>query len=76
MKFSETEVLTKTPGYTDRFVKKTIEIKWHPDNICGEEGLKLSNAWNRSTSLLRHHNTHTRRENPKKTQRRTSKTGN
>jgi hypothetical protein len=55
IKIHETEVLAKTSGYMDPLVKYTKEIKLQPE-IQREESFKLSNAWNHSSSLLRHSN--------------------
>jgi hypothetical protein len=46
----------------DRLVKEAIEIKLRPDNNNREEGFKLGNAWNPSTSLLRQSNSQTSRK--------------
>jgi hypothetical protein len=58
IEFHETEALAKTSGYMYRFVEGATETKLHPDNINREEKFKLSKAWNTSTGLLRHSNTH------------------
>jgi hypothetical protein len=51
IKFHETEVLSKTPGYMDRLVREATETKLHPDNINRREGFKLSKALNPSARL-------------------------
>jgi hypothetical protein len=40
----------------DPLVKEAIEIKLQLDSTSREERFKLSNAWNPSSSLLRHSN--------------------
>jgi hypothetical protein len=68
-KFHETEVVARISGYMDRLVKEPITIKLHPDSINREKGLKISQAWNPSSNLLRHpHHIHTHHGNPKETQ--------
>jgi hypothetical protein len=69
VKFHDPEMLAKTLGNMDRHVKESKEMKFHPDNMNIEEGLKLSKAWSPITSLLRCSNTHTHHDNHKMTQR-------
>jgi hypothetical protein len=40
------------------FCRISAEIKLHQDNKNKEKGFKLSKAWNHSTRLLKHSNTH------------------
>jgi hypothetical protein len=58
IKFQETETLAETSGYMDLLVREAIEIKLHQNSINREERVKFRKAWNPSTSLLRHSNTH------------------
>jgi hypothetical protein len=60
--FHETEILAETSDCMDRLVKEAIEIKLHLENLNREEWFILSKAWNPSTSLLRHSNTHISRK--------------
>jgi hypothetical protein len=71
IKFHEAEVVAKTSGYMSRLVQEATEIKLHPDNINRLEGLKLSKAWNPSTSLLalRHSNTYTSQKSTEDTEK-------
>jgi hypothetical protein len=62
IKFHESQVLPKTSGYMDWLVNEAIEIKLHPENMNREEGFKPSKAWNPSTRLCGHSNTHTSRK--------------
>jgi hypothetical protein len=60
LKFHDPAALAKTSGNMNRHVKEAIEIKFHPENINREEGLKLSKAWNPITRVLRRSNTYKR----------------
>jgi hypothetical protein len=57
--FHETALLAKISAYNDRLIEEAAEIKLHLNNKNRDKGFKLSKAWNHSTNLLRHSNTHT-----------------
>jgi hypothetical protein len=58
----------------DRFVKESIAIKLHPDSINRDKGIKMSQTWNPSSSLLRYPITRTSRKSQEDNKEQTNKT--